>query len=58
MEEIEHVKPSDEDGSSKCDKVTIEMISPAQDVGKKKKQSSSQWPQDCLIILTKNYDTI
>ena len=32
MEEIEHVKkPSDDDDrSSKCDKVTIKMISPAQ----------------------------
>ena len=29
MEETEHVKP-DEDRSSKCDKVTIKMISPAQ----------------------------
>ena len=36
MDEIEHVKPDDkhvkpdDDGSSKCDKVTIKMISPAQ----------------------------
>ena len=31
MEEIEHVKkPSDEDRPSKCDKVTIKMVSPAQ----------------------------
>ena len=31
MDEIEHVKkPSDDDRSSKCDKVTIKMISPAQ----------------------------
>ena len=36
MDEIEHVKPDDEhvkpddDRSSKCDKVTIKMISPAQ----------------------------
>ena len=38
MDEIEHVKPdekhvkrpSDDDGSSKCDKVTIKLISPAQ----------------------------
>ena len=29
MDEIEHVKP-DDDRSSKCDKVTIKMISPAQ----------------------------
>ena len=29
MEETEHVKP-DEDRSSKCDKMTIKMISPAQ----------------------------
>ena len=29
MDEIEHVKP-DEDRPSKCDKVTIKMISPAQ----------------------------
>ena len=29
MDEIEHVKP-DQDRSSKCDKVTIKMISPAQ----------------------------
>ena len=31
INEIEHVKkPSDDDRSSKCDKVTIKMISPAQ----------------------------
>ena len=30
MDAIEHVKP-DEDRPSKCDKVTIKMISPAQD---------------------------
>ena len=31
MEETEHVKkPADEDQSSKCDKVTIKMVSPAQ----------------------------
>ena len=36
MDQIEHVKPDDEhvkhddDRSSKCDKVTIKMISPAQ----------------------------
>ena len=31
MDEIEHVKkPSDDDRPSKCDKVTIKMISPAQ----------------------------
>ena len=31
MDEIEHVKkPSDDDRSSKCEKVTIKMISPAQ----------------------------
>ena len=30
MDETEHVKkPSDDDRSSKCDKVTIRMISPA-----------------------------
>ena len=29
MEETEHVKP-DEDRPSKCDKVTIKMVSPAQ----------------------------
>ena len=31
MDQIEHVKkPSEDDRSSKCDKVTIKMISPAQ----------------------------
>ena len=58
-DQIEHVKPDDEhvkpddDRSSKCDKVTIKMISPAQATleraeseircrKKKKKKSSSQ----------------